>query len=103
TNRSRQSARSPRSWTASSRRSFLVSTAPSNRRQSSSHMNLPPVILASASPRRAELLRKIVRHFEVLPGHAEESQPNHLSPAEACMLNAYHKARVLAKRFPDAL
>jgi len=66
-------------------------------------MNLPPVILASASPRRAELLRKIVRVFEVIPAHAEESQPGHLSPAEACMLNAYHKARVLAKKFPDSL
>lgn len=66
-------------------------------------MNLPPVILASASPRRAELLRKVVRDFEVLPGHAEEFQPEHLSPAEACTLNAYHKARVLAKKFPDAL
>src|SRR4051812_7785975 len=66
-------------------------------------MDLPPVILASASPRRAELLRKIVRDFEVIPGHAKEFQPEHLSPAEACMLNAYHKARVLAKKFPDAL
>ena len=66
-------------------------------------MNLPPVILASASPRRAELLRKLVRDFKVLPGHAEESQPEYLSPAEACMLNAYHKARMLAKKFPDAL
>ncbi len=66
-------------------------------------MNLPPVILASASPRRAELLRKIVREFQVMPGHAEEFQPEHLSPTEACMLNAYRKARILAKQFPDAL
>ena len=66
-------------------------------------MKLPPVILASASPRRAELLRKVVRKFEIIPGHAEEFQPEHLSPTEACMLNAYRKARVLAKKFPDAL
>ena len=66
-------------------------------------MKLPPVILASASPRRAELLRKIVREFQVLPAHAEELQPEHLSPTEACLLNAYRKARVLAKSFPDAL
>ena len=66
-------------------------------------MKLPPVILASASPRRAELLRKVVRNFEIIPGHAEEFQPEHLSPTEACMLNAYRKARTLAKRFPDAL
>ena len=66
-------------------------------------MKLPPVILASASPRRAELLREIVRDFKVLPGHAEEFQPEHLSPAESCVLNAYRKARVIAKKFPDAL
>jgi len=66
-------------------------------------IKLPPIILASASQRRAELLRELVPDFEVLPGHVEEFQPEHLSPAEACMLNAYHKARVLAKKFPDSL
>jgi septum formation protein len=66
-------------------------------------MNLPPVILASASPRRAELLQRVVRKFEIIPGHADEFQPEHLSPSEACMLNAYRKARVIAKKLPDAL
>ncbi len=66
-------------------------------------MNLPPIILASASPRRAELLREIVAEFQVIPGHAEEFQPEYLSPAEAGLLNAYRKARVIAKKFPDAL
>ena len=66
-------------------------------------MNLPPVILASASPRRAELLREIVPEFQVIPGHAEEFQPEQFSPVESCQLNAWRKARVIAKRFPDAL
>jgi septum formation protein len=66
-------------------------------------MKLPRVVLASASPRRAELLKQIVSDFEVVPGHAEEFQPEHLSPAEACLLNAYRKARVIAKKVPDAL
>ena len=66
-------------------------------------MKLPPIILASASPRRAELLRETVAEFQVIPGHAEEFQPEHLSPAEAGLLNAYRKARVIAKKFPDAL
>ena len=66
-------------------------------------MNLPLVILASASPRRAELLRPLVGNFEVILGYADEFQPEHLSPAEACMLNAYRKARVIAKRFADSL
>lgn len=73
------------------------------RRAPDHAMNLPPIILASASPRRAELLHEIVRDFKVLPGHTEEFQPEHLSPAESCLLNAYRKARVIAKKFPDAL
>jgi septum formation protein len=66
-------------------------------------MKLPHVILASASPRRAELLRKVVRDVEILPSQADESQPEHLSPSEACLLNAYRKARLLSKKHPDAL
>lgn len=66
-------------------------------------MNLRHVILASASPRRAELLREVLSTFDVLPGRAEEFQPEHLSPAESGMLNAYRKAWLIAKRFPDAL
>lgn len=66
-------------------------------------MKLPPVILASASPRRAELLRKMVRDLDVMPPETEETQPEHLSPGEGCMLNAYRKARMLAKKCPDAL
>lgn len=66
-------------------------------------MNLPPVILASASPRRAELLREIMPEFQVIPGHAEEFQPEQFTPVESSMLNAWRKARVIAKRFPDAL
>ncbi len=64
---------------------------------------MPPIILASASPRRAELLRRVADHFQIIPGHAEEFQPEHLSPVEACLLNAYRKARVVAKLHPDAL
>jgi len=66
-------------------------------------MKLPPVILASASPRRAELLAQVVRRFEVVPARTAEFQPEHFSPAEACLLNAYHKARAVAKKLPDSL
>ena len=66
-------------------------------------MNLPPVILASASPRRAELLREVVTDFQILAGQTDEFQPEQFSPIESCLLNAYRKARVIAKRFPDAL
>lgn len=66
-------------------------------------MNLPPLILASASPRRAELLRELAVTFQVLPGHAPETADDFLSPHELCQLNACRKARVIAKKFPDAL
>jgi septum formation protein len=64
---------------------------------------LPALILASASPRRADLLRQLGVEFAVIPGHPKEVQPEHLSPHEIAQINAYRKARVIAKRHPDAL
>ena len=66
-------------------------------------MNLPPLILASASPRRAELLRQLGLRFRVVAGEASEFAHEHLSPLELCQLNAHRKARAVAKQFPDAL
>ena len=66
-------------------------------------MKLPPLILASASPRRAELLKLLKIKFRILPGEAEEVAHEHLSPLEVCQLNAHRKARAVAKKIPDAL
>jgi septum formation protein len=66
-------------------------------------VKLPPIILASASPRRAELLRQMKLEFEVVPSDAQEVFDDHLSPLELCQLNAHRKARVVAKKIPDAL
>jgi len=66
-------------------------------------VKLPPLILASASPRRAELLHLLAADFRVLPSTAEEVSHDHLSPLEVCQLNAHRKARVVAKKYPDAL
>ena len=66
-------------------------------------MNLPPLILASASPRRADLLRQAGLEFQVVPGDAPEAHPEHLTPTEICQVNAYRKARAVAKKHPDAL
>ena len=66
-------------------------------------MQLPPLILASASPRRAELLRQLDLDFHVIPSVATEVFDEHLSPLELCQLNAHRKARVIAKKHPDAL
>ena len=64
---------------------------------------MPPLILASASPRRAELLKLLPVKFRVLPGDAPEVAHEHLSPLEICQLNAHRKARAVAKKIPDAL
>jgi septum formation protein len=66
-------------------------------------MSLPPLILASGSPRRAELLRQLGVEFTVVPSDAPEVHDDHLTAREISQLNAYRKARVIAKRFPDAL
>lgn len=78
----------------------MISAAPS---ASAAPSRRPPLILASASPRRAELLTQMGLKFQVLPGHAEEVEHEHLSPGELAQLNAYRKARLIAKQHPDAL
>src|SRR6187402_2014309 len=65
-------------------------------------MNLPPLILASASPRRSELLRQLSSEFQVVPGNAREVHDEQLTAWEMAQVNAYRKARAIAKKFPDA-
>ncbi len=66
-------------------------------------MNLPPLILASASPRRAELLRQLGLDFNVVPSSTTEIQHDQLTAREISQINAYRKARTTAKKLPDAL
>lgn len=58
-------------------------------------------ILASASPRRRELLKQLIPSFEVIPSrYAEEA--NGLSAYETAKLFAREKAREVQSRFPEA-
>src|SRR4051812_42309224 len=66
-------------------------------------MNLPPIILASVSPRRSELLRQLGVEFRVVPSEATEIHQQELTARELSQMNAYRKARAVAKRFPDEL
>jgi septum formation protein len=66
-------------------------------------MITPRLILASASPRRKELLTEAGYEFVVIPSQAEELHDNHLTARELCQLNAHRKARSIAKRYPDDL
>ena len=64
---------------------------------------LPPLILASASPRREELLREASFEFRVMPAEVREVHHEQLTAGELCQVNAYRKARCVAKKVPDAL
>ena len=66
-------------------------------------MKRSPLILASASPRRAELLKLLRVKFRIIPSDATEVAHEHLTPLEICQFNAHRKARAVAKKIPDAL
>jgi septum formation protein len=66
-------------------------------------MNRLTLILASASPRRSELLRQLGVEFKVAAGQVPEIHHEHLTAREVAQINAYRKARMVAKEFPDAL
>lgn len=55
-------------------------------------------ILASASPRRKELLAELIRNFEILPSKGEEKADATLSPAELVQSLARQKAEEVANR-----
>lgn len=66
-------------------------------------MNKPLLILASASPRRSELMRRLGVEFRIVPSSATEINPEHLSPGEIAQINACRKAAVVSKKYPDAV
>src|ERR1051325_4782382 len=70
---------------------------------SSPYMKLPSIILASNSPRRAELLRQSGLDFRVVSSEISEIHHDQLTAREISQINAYRKARCVAKKFPDAL
>jgi len=56
-------------------------------------MNFPPLILASKSPRRQELLALLGLEFRVVLKEVDESYPEHLSPEEVAVYIAEKKAK----------
>jgi len=64
---------------------------------------LPPVMLASQSSRRVELLREILGDFGVTPSYATELNDASLGPRRLCEINAQRKAFSVSERFPDQL
>ncbi len=60
------------------------------------------IILASASPRRKELLGKIVKDFSVIVS-GEDEKGLDLPPESLCVALALQKASAVAKRHPESL
>ncbi|MBL9139532.1 MAG: septum formation protein Maf [Verrucomicrobiales bacterium] len=66
-------------------------------------MSAPCLILASASPRRVELLRQLGLRFRVQASAVPEVAAGHLAPREICLANAAAKARAVAVENPGCL
>jgi len=67
-------------------------------------MSAPPrLVLASASPRRAELLAQLGLRAEVAPAHVDETYLPGEEPAAHAERLARHKAETVARSAPDAL
>lgn len=64
-------------------------------------IELPKIILASASPRRAEILRMVGWPFEPLPVHIDESRRDNESAADYVRRLAREKAEAAAAQRPN--
>ncbi len=63
----------------------------------------PPLVLASRSPRRHQLLERLGVPFSVHPSDADEAIPPGTAPDDAVRLLAGRKAEAVAPRHPEAL
>lgn len=61
------------------------------------------IILASASPRRQELLKYIVPEFEIIPADVDETLPEGTVSEKAAEFLASKKAKHIAKQYPDSV
>lgn len=61
------------------------------------------IILASASPRRKELLRLIFPEFDIIPADVDETLPDGIDPEYAPIYLSEIKAKAICKEHPDAL
>jgi septum formation protein len=65
--------------------------------------DVPRLILASQSPRRAELLTRLGLEFDILPAEIDESYLGDEMPADHAERLAREKAIAVARRHPEAL
>jgi septum formation protein len=58
----------------------------------------PRIVLASASPRRLDLLRSLHLEIDVIPSNYDEPEHPHLVPRDLAILHARHKCEDVRKR-----
>lgn len=63
----------------------------------------PRLILASASPRRKDILEEAGYDFEIICREVDEAHTPDLSPQELTTHNASLKAKLVAAEYPDAI
>lgn len=61
------------------------------------------LILASASPRRKELLKNAGYEYEVCPADIDETMPEGVEPETACEILSRKKAQAVLEENPDAV
>lgn len=61
------------------------------------------VILASASPRRKELLKRIFDEFQIVPADIDETLPEDIGPEFAPIFLAAEKANAISDLYPNDL
>lgn len=61
------------------------------------------IILASKSERRKELLKKIVRDFEVIGSNFDETSIKENDPVKYALKCAIEKAKIVGEKYPDAI
>ena len=66
-------------------------------------MSQPRLILASQSPRRAQLLRMLGLHFDTIPAEVDETYVNGEEPGAHAQRLAREKASAVAAKYGDAV
>ncbi len=67
------------------------------------HLSALPLILASASPRRRDLMTEAGYAFEVIAANVDELHDERVSLQDLTMANAAAKAGLIADQFPERL
>ncbi len=61
------------------------------------------IILASASPRRKELLQYIVPEFDIVPADIDETVPGNVPAEESAEFLAVKKASFISEKYPESI